>query len=317
MKATPVTVVKSAFSEWSEDNAPRLAAALAYYAVFSIAPLLLIAIAVAGLVFGREAAQGQIYQELQGLLGQQGAASLQEIVQGAQKPGSGIAAGLIGVVMLLLGASGVMGELKSALNTIWEVPATKSAGVWGFVRARFFSFTMVLGVGFLLLVSLVVSAALAAMGTFFQGFLPVPEIVLHVVNFVVSFAVITGLFALIFRYVPDAKIAWKDVWLGAAVTAFLFTIGKYAIGLYLGKGSFSSTYGAAASLVIFLAWVYYSAQILFFGAELTQVYANQYGSRIVPEDDDAREARERERRRQERRGHGADRRGHAVPALSS
>jgi membrane protein len=283
MRPGPLFLLKQTFADWSEDRATRLSAALAYYALFSIAPLLLIAIAVAGLVFGQEAAQGQVFAQLRGLVGDEGAAALQEITQNARRTDSGIAAGLIGLGLLLFGASGVMGELKSALNQIWEVPPPKSGGLWAIIRTRFFSFTMVLGVGFLLLVSLVISAVLAAMGAAFEGWLPASEPVMHLVQTVVSLAVITVLFALIFRYVPDVEITWRDVWPGAALTAALFTLGKLAIGLYLGKGTFASSYGAAGSLVVFLVWVYYSAQILFFGAELTQVYARAGGREIVPE----------------------------------
>jgi membrane protein len=312
----PVALLKDTFNEWSRDNATRLAAALAYYAVFSIAPLLLIAIAVAGLVFGRDAVQGEIFGELRGLVGDQGAAAIQEMTKNAYKPASGTVAALFGLAMLLFGASGVMTELKSALNTIWEVPAQATSGWFSLIRERFFSFTMVLGVGFLLLVSLFVSAALAALGKSFEGWLPASEPVMHVVNLMVSFAVITGLFMLIFRYVPDAKIAWRDVWLGAMVTSALFSIGKFAIGLYLGKGSFASAYGAAGSLVIFLVWVYYSAQILFFGAEFTEVYARARGSAVMPEDrKEKAERRFADRRAAERRaGAGQDRRVPAAPA---
>jgi len=299
MKLRPVALAKRTLAEWSEDGAARLAAALAYYAVFSIAPLLLVALAVAGLVFGREAAEGQLFGQLRTLVGEQGAAALQEMAKNAAQPGSGITAGAIGVVMLLFGASGVMVELKNALNRIWEVTPEKAGGLWGMLRQRFFSFTMVLAVGFLLLVSLVISAALAAMGKTFEGRLPAAEPVMHVIQIVVSFLVITGLFALLFRYVPDAKVEWRDVWPGAAATAALFTLGKFLIGLYLGKGSFASTYGAAASLVIFLAWVYYSAQILFLGAEFTQVYARARGREIEPEVEG--QGVEQERRAQERR----------------
>ena len=299
MKYGPVALVKQTFADWTEDGAARLAAALAYYAVFSIAPILLIAIAIAGLVFGQEAAQGQLFGQLRGLVGEQGAAALQDMTQNARKPASGIAAGLIGLAMLLFGASGVMGELKFALNRIWEVETKKSSGIFTMIRQRFFSFTMVLAVGFLLLVSLVVSAALAAMGRSFEAWMPAAEPVMHIVQLVVSFLVATGLFALLFRYVPDAKVAWRDVWPGAAATALLFTLGKFLIGLYLGKGSFSSTYGAAGSLVIFLAWVYYSAQILFLGAEFTQVFASARGRAIEPEAGAA--SVEQERRAADRR----------------
>jgi membrane protein len=312
MKVKPIALLKGSFGEWNKDNVTRLSAALAYYSVFSIAPLLLIAIAVAGLVFGREAAEGQIYGQLQGLVGEQGAAALQEMIRSANKPGTGVAAGLIGIVMLLSGASGVMGELKSALNSIWGVSASVKSGTTAFIRERFFSLTMVLGVGFLLLVSLLLSAVVAAIGKVFAGWLPAAEPFIHVLNAVVSFAVTAGLFMLIFRYIPDAKIAWRDVVPGGVVTAILFTVGEYAIGMYLGKGSFSSSYGAAGSLVVFLAWVYYSAQMLFFGAEFTKVYAKERGPQtstaaataLAPQGN-AHEGRKGQRRHGDRRQHPA------------
>ena len=307
MKINPLPLLKKTFTDWNDDNATRLAAALAYYAVFSIAPLLMIAISVAGLAFGREAAQGEIFRQLDGLIGAAGAAAVQDMIEGASRPASGVTASLIGLLLLLFGASGVTAELKSALNAIWEVPPRPTGGVLSTLRDRFFSLSLVLGVGFLLMVSLVVSAAVSAMGQYFQDRLPGSELFLQAVNFAASFAVITLLFMIIFRFVPDAKVEWRDVWLGAVVTAFLFSIGKLLIGLYLGKGSFASAYGAAGSLVIFLAWVYYSAQILFFGAEFTQVYAREHGSGIVPSWAAARPSGVGEKRKADRRS-GVDRR---------
>jgi membrane protein len=280
----PLRVLKEAAAEWSQDNATRLAAALAYYALFSIAPLLLIAISVAGLVFGREAAEGEIFRQLHDLVGPQGAAAVQDVVRNANRTDQGVLASVVGLVLILFGASGVMGELKSALNTIWDIPPRAHSNVWTMIRDRFFSLTMVLAVGFLLMVSLVVSAVVSALGRYLEVYFAGSEVMLQSLNFVASLAVITLLFMLIFRYVPDTRIAWRHALPGAAATALLFTIGKFVIGLYLGKSSFTSTYGAAGSLVVFLAWVYYSAQILFFGAELTQVYVNEYGSRILPLD---------------------------------
>ncbi|MCI0396072.1 MAG: YihY/virulence factor BrkB family protein [Chloroflexi bacterium] len=274
-------LVKRTFKDWSEDKATRLAAALAYYTVFSIPPLLLIAIAVAGQVFGEEAAHNQISGQISGLIGPDGAQAVEEMIENARQPAGGLLATIAGVVVLLFGASGVFGQLQDAMNTIWEVMPKPGRGILGTIRARFFSFTMVLGVAFLLLVSLLISAALAALDEFVVGLLPGFEVVLQIVNGVVSLAVITFLFALIFKYVPDVKIAWSDVGIGAAITALLFTLGKIAIGLYLGNSAVSSTYGAAGSLVVILLWVYYSVQILFLGAEFTQVYANNYGSHIV------------------------------------
>jgi membrane protein len=251
--------------------------------VFSLAPLLVIAVSIAGLVFSREAATGQVMGQIQGLVGQDAAVAIQEMIENTNQPGASIFATLVSIVMLLFGASGVFGELQQSMNAIWDIEPKPRHGLWAMVKDRFFSFTMVLGTGFLLLVSLLISAGLAAVGEFFTGLLPGGEAVLQIIHFIVSLAVIAVLFALIFKYVPEAEITWGDVWTGAAVTALLFTVGKVLIGLYIGHGSFSSTYGAAASLVVILLWVYYSAQILFFGAEFTQVYANTYGSRIRSE----------------------------------
>lgn len=277
-----VPLLKDTYAEWSEDKAPRLAAALAYYTVFSIAPLLVIVIAIAGLVFGAEAARGAISQQIQGLVGQTGAEAIEQMIQGASKPSAGIIATVVGVVTLLFGASGVFGALQDALNTIWEVTPRPDLGWMQMVKQRFFSFTMVLGTGFLLLVSLVVSAVLSGMITYFQGALPGVDGLWQVVNFAIGLVVTTLLFGLIFKVVPDVEVAWSDVWIGAAATALLFTIGRMLLGLYLGRSSFGSTYGAAGSLVVVLIWIYYSAQILFMGAEFTQVYANRYGSRVKP-----------------------------------
>lgn len=278
-----VQLLKDTFSEWSEDKVPRLAAALAYYTAFALAPLLLIAISVAGLVFGREAASNQIGQQLSGLLGPSAAESVNTMVAaaGADK-GGGILASIIGIVTLLFAASGVFGELQDSLNTIWEVQPKPNQGLLATLKQRFFSFGMVLGVGFLLLISLVLSATLGALGGVVSGDQASQSLIWKVVNFVVSFGVITLLFALIYKILPDVKIQWRDVWIGALVTALLFTLGKAAIGWYLGRPGTTSTYGAAGSFVALLLWVYYSAQILFFGAEFTQVYAKAYGSQIEP-----------------------------------
>jgi membrane protein len=275
-------MLKETFSEWSEDKASRLAAALAYYTVFSIAPIILIVVAVAGLAFGQEAAQGQIDRQLQSLMGNTGAQAIQQMVAHGREHGAGVIATILGLAALIFGASGTFAELKDSLNTIWEVQPKAGSGILKTIRDRFLSFTMVLGIGFLLLVSLVLSAALAAFGHYLSGLMPGMAAISMALNFFIAFAIITLLFAMMFKILPDVEIAWKDVWVGAAVTAFLFTIGKLAIGLYLGRGAFSSSYGAAGALIIVLLWVYYSAQILFFGAEFTQVYARRYGSRIVP-----------------------------------
>jgi membrane protein len=276
------SLLKETANDWLEDKAPRLGAALAYYTVFSLAPLLLIAIAVAGFFFGQDAARDQIAQEIQGLVGEQGGQVVRTMLEHADKPGQGIVASVLGVVMLLVGAAGLFGELQDALNTIWGVQPKPGRGVWGFVKDRFLSFTMVLVMAFLLLVSLILSAALSALTHLFSRW----EVLYagFCLNEVVSLVVITLLFAVIFRMLPDAKIAWRDVWLGAGVTAVLFEVGKFLIGLYLGRSGIASAYGAAGSLAVLLIWLYYSAQIFLFGAELTKVYANRYGSRIVPAD---------------------------------
>ena len=268
-----------------EDQASTLGAALAYYTVFSLAPLLIIAIAMAGLVFGQEAAQGQIFEQLRGLLGEASAKAMQDMVQDANaKPATGVVATLIGVVTLLFGASGVFGQLQTSLNAIWDVEPKPGRGILGLVRDRILSFGFILVVGFLLLVSLLLTAAVALVAQWFGGMLPAMETLAQILNFVVSLAVITLLFAMIFKFLPDAKIAWHDVWIGAFITALLFTVGKLALGLYLGKSGVGSSYGAAGSLIVLLLWVYYSSQILFFGAEFTQVYANRFGSHVAPAD---------------------------------
>lgn len=275
------TLLKDTSAKWSADKAPRLGAALSYYTVFSLVPLLVMTIAIAGLVFGKEAAQQAIMTQMESLVGPQSAAAVKQMLDIAQKPSSGLVASVIALATLLLGASGVFAQLQDALNTVWGVEPKAGRGVWGAIKDRFFSLVAVLGTGFLLLVSLVLSAALAAFGKVFTGWLPGHESLLHGIDFAVSFGVITLLFAMMFKLLPDAKIAWRDVWIGAGLTSVLFTIGKFAIGLYLGKAEVGSAYGAAGSLVILLVWVYYSSQILLFGAEFTAVYANRYGSHIV------------------------------------
>ncbi|RKH67575.1 YihY/virulence factor BrkB family protein [Corallococcus aberystwythensis] len=272
-------LLKQTLSEWMDDNVPAQAAALAYYTLFSVAPMLIIAIAVAGFVFGQEAAQGEIQKQLQSLIGDAGAKVVQDLVASASKPSSGILATVVGILVLAFAATGVFAQLQDSLNTIWKVKKKPMNGFLAFVRQRLLSFAMVLGIGFLLLVSLVLSAALAAAGTFLMGLMPGWETVLQLVNLAIAFVVTTVLFAMIYKVLPDTRVAWKDVWLGAAVTSLLFSLGKLAIGLYLGKSSVSSSYGAAGSFAVLLLWVYYSSQLLFLGAEFTQVYSRQHGSR--------------------------------------
>jgi membrane protein len=275
-------LLKETFNEWNEDKAPRLAAALAYYTAFSLAPLLIVVISIAGLIYGKEAVQGQVQYQIQGAVGSQAASAIQDMLANFSHPSSGIIATVLGVITLVLGAAGLFGQLQDALNTIWEVAPKPGQGILAMLRQRFLSFTMVLGICFVLLVSLVLSALVSALGNVIAVHIPQQETVLQIVNLVISFAVITLLFAAIYKVLPDVQISWRDVWMGAVVTAILFTIGKYALGLYLGQSSVSSSYGAAGSFVLLLLWIYYSAQILLFGAEFTQVYARKYGSKIEP-----------------------------------
>jgi membrane protein len=277
-------LLKATGQEWVKDKVPRLGAALAYYTALSIAPLVVIIIAIAGLAYGQRAAQHQLNTQIQEWVGHDAAMAIQAMIKHSRSVAEGVIAGGVGVVMLLLGASGVFSELQDSLNTIWEVQPKPGRGILGMLKDRFLSFAMVLGIGFLLLVSLVITSALSAIGAYFAGLFADIASVLQVVKFFVSVGVILLLFALIFKYLPDAKIAWKDVWMGAALTALLFVLGKYLLGLYLAHSSIASTYGAAGSFVVLLVWVYYSAQILYFEGEFTKVYANKVGSRIVPAD---------------------------------
>jgi membrane protein len=276
------TVVRKAGGEWVEDNATRLSAALAFYTILSVTPLFVIAVAIAGAVFGRDAATGALTDQLRGMLGDAGAEVAKTTVEHADKPKAGTLATVIGVATLLFGASGVFTELQGSLNAIWNVQPKLDRGIWAKVRDRFLSFGMVLVVGFLLLVSLVVTTVLAAFGTYLAGLAPGVPTLMQVANFVISFLVITALFALVFKYLPDAEVAWRDVWFGAVATAALFTVGKYLIGLYLGRAGVTTPFGAAGSLVAFVVWVYYSGLIVFFGAELTQVTARHAGRAIKP-----------------------------------
>ncbi|MCX7592193.1 MAG: YihY/virulence factor BrkB family protein [Fischerella sp.] len=272
------------FSEWQKDKASRLAAALAYYTIFSIAPLLIIVIAIAGAVFGEAAATDAIFNQLQGLIGSEGAKVIQNAIENASQPRAGTIASLISIFVLIFGATGLFTELQDSLNTIWEVQPKPGKLVKNMVRQRFLSFAMILAIGFLLLVSLVISAVLQGVINYFSHLLPGVDALWQLANFILGFAIATLLFGLIFKVLPDAKITWKDVLIGAAITSLLFSLGRYALGHYLGNATFGSTYGAAGSIVVILVWVYYAAQILFFGAEFTQVYARRYGSRIVPAD---------------------------------
>lgn len=275
-------VFKQSFKEWGEDKAPRLGAALAYYTIFSIGPLLVIVIAVASFVFGN--AQDQIVSTIQGVVGEGGAKVIKDTIENANKGGANIIATIIGIVTLLLGASGVFGQLKDALNTIWEVQPKPGLGIVNTIKERFFSFTMVLGTGFLLLISLVVTAAVSALNEVLKSILPGGDIVGQVVSFLVSILIVALMFTLLFKFLPDVKITWSDVWIGGLMTAILFTLGQFALGFYLSSGAVGKSFGAAASFVVILVWIYYSTQILLFGAEFTQVYTNKYGSHVRPEE---------------------------------
>jgi YihY family inner membrane protein len=265
----------AAAKAWMDDYAPSMGAALSYYTLFSLAPLLVLIIAIAGMVFGQDAAQGAIIAQFQGIMGKEGAAALQGLLTAAREPSTGMLASIVGGVLLLVGATATFAELQTDLDRIWEVPAKeKPSGLWGWLRSRVLSFGLVLGLAFMLMLSLVVSAALAAMGDWLGGGTAAASVLANGLNFVVSFALFTVLFAMIYKIMPTAKISWHDVWMGSAVTALLFNVGKSLIGLYLAKSSVASGFGAAGSFVILVAWFYYSAQIFLFGAEYTWVYAN-------------------------------------------
>ena len=268
---------KKAVTAWVDDFAPSMGAAISYYTVFSLAPLLVIVIAVAGAVFGRDAVQGQIVVQLSGLIGQDGATAVQGLIKSASDPRKGLIASIISFVVLVIGATTVFAELQSALDRIWHVPEkAKPSGIWGVLRARFLSFGLVLGLAFMMMASLVVSAAVAAFGSWTSGLAPGWEVILQGINISVSLTITTLLFAMIYKLMPSVKIAWRDVWVGAAVTAVLFEVGKLLIGLYIGKSGVTESFAAAGSLVVLLAWVYYAAQIFLLGAEFTKVYATEH-----------------------------------------
>ena len=270
------TVAKEAATNWSSHRDARQGAALAYYSVFSLGPIIVIAIAIAGLVFGHEAVTSQVLSSLKEMLGDTGARAIETMLAGASRPAEGVLATALGTGTLLFAAIGVAVQLKDALNVVWEVEETEGSGLWHFARNYVLSFAAVLALGFLLLVSLLVTAALAAAGKFVAPYMP--EGVLHVVSTLVSFAVVTALFAMMFKWLPDISVDWRDVWFGAFLTALFFEVGKSAIGLYIGKQGLESTYGAAASIVVVLIWVYYTSQIILMGAEITYAYAKHQGS---------------------------------------
>lgn len=268
------------FNEWLEDKAPQLGAALAYYTVFSLAPLILVLLAVIGMIFRNDPAGAweRITEQMSYVLDRSGVEVVQDIARGASKPSTSIWATIIGIALALFGASGVFGQLQDALNTIWGVKAKPGAAVWDYIRIRFLSFAMVAGVCFLLLVTLTVEAVLKGFSHYIEGNLPGGAALAFTFYLIVDLILVILLFGMMFRYLPDVQVQWRDVWVGSAMTAVLFLIGKWALGLYLGSGAAGSAYGAASSLVTLLLWVYYSSQILLFGAEFTQVYANRFGS---------------------------------------
>jgi membrane protein len=306
-----IALVRETIEEWQEDKATRLAAALAYYAVFSIPPLILLLLVVLGRLVGAEFTENEIQVRLldqfAGLIGPEGADLIASVIENASEPDEGFLAGIVALVTLTMGAAGFFTQLQDAMNTIWEVEPGPKQGIVHSIRSRLFSFSLVAAMGLLLLLSLAVSAALSALNEFIAGLLPEAQILMQIVNFVVSLAIVILLFAAVYKVIPDVQIAWRDVWVGATVTALLFTLGKWAIGLYLGQSAPASTYGAAGSLVVFLLWMYYSAAIFFLGAEFTQVYARRFGTRIEPEEGAVRVSEE------ERAEQGLPRR---EPALS-
>jgi membrane protein len=279
---TAWSMTKQTFSEWSNDKGGRLGAALSYYTIFSLAPLLLVVVSIAGLVFGREAAEGSLFAQLAGVVGPEAAKLIQSAVAKASSTKGGVLGTIIGVLVLLAGATGVVIELQGALDTVWKVEPKPNRGIWGVVRTRLLSVAMILSLGFLLLVSLVLNAVLAALSGWLRSHIGDVAIVSWVIDAVVALGVISTLIALIYKILPDAQVAWRDVWVGAIATAILFMVGKYLIGLYIGKASVGSAFGAAGALAVLLVWIYYSAQIVLLGAEFTRVYANRFGASVRP-----------------------------------
>lgn len=273
-------LTKAAINAWLDDFAPSMGAAIAYYTIFSIAPMLVIAIAVAGFIFGQDAAQGEIVAQLRGVIGTEGAVAIQGLLKSASEPADGIIATVISIITLVIGSTAVFAELQSALDRIWRVPvAVKENGIWALIRTRLLSFGLILGLGFMLMVSLVVSAGLAALGSWWGAWFEGWEVVLQILNLVISFFVFAALFSVIYKFMPRVRLSWRDVGIGAVATTILFIIGKYLIGLYLGTTGMTTGFGAAGSFALLLAWIYYSAQIFLLGAEFTWIYANNFGSK--------------------------------------
>ena len=277
-----IPVAKEAVANWSEDRAPSMGAAISYYSVFSLAPLLVIIIAVAGFFFGADQVQGAIFSQLADLMGENAAEAVDEMLRHAQQPEVGTIAGIVSLLVLIVGATTVLAELQSALDRVWDVPASqkpKGNAIWLWIRTRILTFSLVLAMAFLMIISLVFSAALSMLGKWWGGLLAGGEALVHVLDLGVSFAMLTVAFAVIYKLMPSTHVRWKDVWVGAAVTSMLFTIGKWAIGLYLGKSDVASAFGLFGSLILMMVWIYYSAQIFLLGAEFTWVWAHKFGSR--------------------------------------
>ncbi len=269
-------LLKKTGSRWYKANAPRLGAALSYYTVFSLAPLLIVAVSIAGLVFGKEAVHGELSLQMTGLIGKQGAQAVESLIASASRPFSGVLATIIGVITLLLGGTAVFSELRAILNEIWSVPPSKVSGFWALIKDKLLSFAMMGSVGFLLLVSLIANTFLAMTTKFFASSLPMPGVLGHFLYSFTSFALISFLFALIFKVLPEKDITWKEVWVGALITSLFFSMGKFLIGLYLGRATVTSSFGASGSLVIIMLWAYYSSLIVIFGAEFTRVYSERH-----------------------------------------
>jgi membrane protein len=280
--ATFISLLKLTFQGWIKDNATVWAAALAYYTVFSLGPLLLITLSIAGLIFSKTSLENTISIQAQELLGADGAQLLLTVAHNAAQPTTNIIGMIVGMITLIFGASGVFGQLQQMLNAIWHVTQKPKSGIMPLIRSRLVNFTMVGVIAFLLLVSLIASTLIASLGTFFSQFLPVSPAILELFNFFFSFIILSGLFACILKILPDVKIKWKNVWLGAIITALLFDIGKTFIGMYIGHSSITSTYGSVASLIVLLLWVYYSTQILFFGVEFVKAFTIVSGDEIIP-----------------------------------
>lgn len=283
---TVFALLKATAQGWSDDSVSTLSGSLAYSTIFSIAPLLIIAIGIVGFVFGSQSSSGAIFSSIQGLLGPEASKAIQGMVEAAaKKPESGLVATIAGIVISLVGASSVFQQIQQSLNFIWKVRAKPRSGLSHFLKQRLLSFSMILVIAFLLLVSLVLSTGLSVVGNLMGDVLPGGMALWHIFNIVISFVIISGLFAAIFKILPDVKLAWHDVWVGAAVTSLLFTLGKTLIGIYLGHSSVASAYGAAGSFVVVLLWVYYSSAIMFFGAEFTRIYVTRNGKQVSPTDD--------------------------------